>query len=324
MAQKIRWGILSTADIGRNRVIPAIRGSSNGQVYAVASRNLERAESFAAELNIPKAYGRYEDLIADPEVDAIYNPLPNHMHGEWSIRCAEADKPVLCEKPFAIDAAEAQAMVDVFAGRGILLAEAFMYRFHPRTQRVKEMVDAGAVGEVHFIRATFGFSIGSEDDIRLKKEMAGGALMDVGCYCINVIRLMTGEEPERVSAVARFGAKSGVDERLAGVLDFPSGVLGHFECSLRTHFDNSYEIRGTDGCIVVEEAFIPHKTSETVIRHWSGDEYEEITIPPVDQYRLMVEDFADALLNRRSPRFPPQDAVHNMQVIDRLFASARQ
>jgi xylose dehydrogenase (NAD/NADP) len=324
MADKIRWGVISTANIGKWRVIPAIQASRNGEVRAVASRTLEKATAFAEELSIPKAYGSYEELIADPDIDAIYNPLPNHLHAEWSIRCAEAGKPTLCEKPLAVDATQAQTLVDAFDPRGVLFAEAFMYRFHPRTQRVRQMVAGGAVGEVRLMRASFSFRVRSEDNIRLRKDMAGGALMDVGCYCVNVMRFMTGEEPGRVSAIARFGPVTGVDEWLVGALSFPSGALGHFDCGLRAHRAEGYEIRGTEGSIVVEKSFVVERDAESTIQYWHGDEYEEITIPPVDQYQLMVEDFADALKEGRAPAFPPQDAVRNMAVIDRLLASARQ
>lgn len=326
MNEQIRWGVLSTANIGRRRVIPAMQRSRNGRVVAVASRSIEKARAFADELGIPTAYGSYEDLLADPNVDAIYNPLPNSLHAAWSIRCAEAGKPTLCEKPLASNAAEAQTMVDAFAARGLLLAEAFMYRFHPQTQRVKEMVESGAVGDLKVVSATFSFFMDDErarTDVRLSRELAGGSLMDVGCYCLNVMRLMTGQEPEDARA---FGLDwpSGVDETLSGVLRFPSGVLGHFDSSLRAQFKHSYEIRGTAGRIVVEQGFVMPPDAPTVIRHWRGDRYEEIEVPPANSYTLMAEDFADALLNNRPPRFSPEDSVRNMAVIDRLLASARE
>jgi xylose dehydrogenase (NAD/NADP) len=324
MPDKIRWGVISTARIGRRHVIPAIQASRNGEVRAVASRTLDKAKAFAEELNIAHAYGSYEELIADPDIDAIYNPLPNHLHAEWSLRCAEAGRPTLCEKPLAADAAEAQTMVDAFAARGVLFAEAFMYRFHPRAQRVREMVAEGAVGEVQLMQASFSFRVRSEDNIRLRKDMAGGALMDVGCYCVNVMRFVTGEEPERVRAAARFGPTTGVDEWLVGALSFPSGALGHFDCGLRAHRAESYEIRGSEGSIVVEDAFVVDPDTEAIIQYWHESGHEEITLPPVDQYQLMVEDFADALMEGRPPAFPPQDAVRNMAVIDRLLTSARQ
>lgn len=321
MTNKVRWGILSTANIGRKRVIPAIQQSKNGFVHAVASRSAAKAETFARDLAIPRAYGSYQALIDSPEVDAIYIPTPNSEHAEWSIRCAEAGKPTLCEKPLARDAAEAQQMVDAFAKHNVLFAEAFMYRFHPQTQHVKALLEDGAVGEIMSIHAAFTFAIQSEANIRLSRDLAGGGLMDVGCYCVNVMRLMTGEEPQTALAVARMGAESGVDECLAGVLKFPSGIIGHFDCGLRSHRTHTYEIRGTHGRIVVEEGFVMEPDSAPVIRHWRGDDYTEIKIAPANHYTLMAEDFADALINQRPPRFLPQDAANNMRVIDRLLNS---
>ncbi|MFC1959585.1 Gfo/Idh/MocA family protein [Chloroflexota bacterium] len=322
MAEPIRWGIISTANIGKNKVIPGIERSYNGVVAAVASRNLESAQAFASELGIPKAYGSYEELIADPDIDAIYNPLPNSLHAEWSIKCAEAGKPSLCEKPLASDAAEAQTIVDAFAQRNVLFAEAFMYRFHPRTEQVKELVNSGAVGDITAIQATFSFDIGGRDgDIRLNKSLAGGALMDIGCYCVNAMRLMTGEEPETVKALAQIGEKSGVDETLVGVMEFPSGAMGHFDCSFRAPFTSTYEIRGSKGRIYVDPAFVPNHTDETTIHYWNDEGHKEIVLPPFDQYQLMAENFASAILTHHEPRFHPQDAVQNMVVIDKLYAS---
>ncbi|MBI5930758.1 MAG: Gfo/Idh/MocA family oxidoreductase [Chloroflexi bacterium] len=324
MANQIRWGVISTANIGKGRVIPAIQKSSNGRVMAIASRHLEKAQAVAGELNIPTAYGSYEALLNDPNIDAIYNPLPNSEHAEWSIRCAEAGKPTLCEKPLARNAAEAQQMVDAFAQKGVPFAEAFMYRFHPQTDKVRELLAEGRIGDVHLLNASFTFSLNREDNIRLNKDLAGGALMDVGCYCVNVIRLLTGEEPVGVQGFAKFGEKSGVDESLIGLLQFPSGVLGHFDCGLRSHRVHIYEIRGSAGRILVEEAFTMRPSNEYTIKLWQGDQYQEIKNPAVDHHQLMAEDFADALLNNRPPRFPAQDAVENMRVVDQLLATARQ
>lgn len=317
----IRWGILSTANIGKHRVIPAIQASANGRVTAVASRSLEKARAFADELGIPTAYGSYEELIAAPDVDAIYIPVPNSEHAAWAIRCAEAGKPTLCEKPLARNAAEAQRMVDAFAQRGVLFAEAFMYRFHPQTQRVKQLLDDGAVGDVRVVSASFTFSVREESDIRLSRPLAGGSLMDVGCYCINVMRFLLGSEPDEVHALARVGAQSGVDETFSGVLAFPGGALGHFDSSLRTQFTHTYEVRGSRGRILVDQAFVMPQDAETVIRWWHDEQYEEIRIAPANSYTLMAEDFAGALLEGRPPRFAPQDAVANMRVIDLLNAA---
>ena len=322
MSAKVRWGILSTANIGR-RVIPAIQASRNGVVAAVASRTLEGAQAFAAEMDIPRALGSYEALLAEGGIDAIYVPLPNSMHAEWSVKCAGAGIPTLCEKPFAKDAFEAQSIVDAFERRGVLLAEAFMYRFHPQHAKVKEIVAAGGIGDLQLINSSFTFPISGEGNIRLSKRLAGGALMDVGCYCINLMRFMTGEEPTRVTASARIGKSTGVDELLAGTLDFPSGVIGHFETGLRAYRQHSYTLKGSAGMITVPTSFVPHKTADTVVRHWQGDDYNEHQIPAIDHYQLMVEDFADALLEGRPPRFAPADAVSNMVVVDALLAEAR-
>ena len=320
--EKIRWGIISTANIGKKRVIPAIQASSNGEVLAISSRNQQSALAAAEQMNIPRAYGSYEELLADPDIDAIYNPLPNHLHAEWSIRAAQAGKPTLCEKPFASDAAEAQHMVSTFAALDVPLAEAFMYRFHPQTVRVKQMIDEGAVGNMQIMLASFTFFMQREDDIRLKPEMSGGSLMDVGFYCVNVMRLMTGEEPEHVSGNALIGP-TGVDLNFVGTLKFPSGVLGHFDCGFQTAYEHSYEIRGDAGRILVERGFVSAPNEQMVIRYWnSNDEYEEITIPAANHYTLMVEDFAEAILEGRPPRYPAEDGVRTMQVIDALYRSA--
>jgi len=320
MTDKIRWGIMSTANIGRKKVIPAIHASNNGEVRAVASRSLESAKAFADELDIPEAYGSYEEIINESDIDAIYIPLPNNMHAEWSIKCAEAGKPTLCEKPFASDAPEAQTIVDAFEKHDVLLAEAFMYRFHPQHAKVKEIIADGGIGDLMSITSSFTFRLTNEENIRLSKELAGGSLMDVGCYCINLMRFMTGEEPESVTANALIGDTTGVDEVLAGTLKFPSGVIGHFDSGLRSHRENSYTLKGTLGKIVVPVSFVPDSTEDTLIQHWHGDEYTEHTIDAIDQYQLMVEDFADALINSRPPRFMPSDAVRNMEVIDKMLA----
>jgi D-xylose 1-dehydrogenase (NADP+, D-xylono-1,5-lactone-forming) len=325
MPEKVRWGVISTANIGTKRVIPAIQASRNGEVVAIASRDRDRAQAAAQQLGIPRAYGSYEELIADPEVDAIYNPLPNSMHAEWSIQCAEAGKPTLCEKPFARDAPEAQLMVNAFVERNVLFAEAFMYRFHPQTQKVKALVDAGAIGKINVMNASFDFALGpgSEANIRLSKELVGGGLMDVGCYCINIMRLLIGEEPHAGHAFAQIGAQTRVDETLAAVLEFPSGAVGHFDCSLRSGKAHTYDVRGTQGRIQVAKGFVMDPDREMVIEHWQPGAYSRITIPPANSYTLMAEDFADALLNNRPPRYAPQDGVDNMQVIDMLVDTLR-
>lgn len=322
MADKIRWGIISTANIGRRALVPALHNARNGELVAVASRNLDKARAFADELNIPRAYGSYEELLADPEIDAIYNPLPNDQHATWSIQAAAAGKHVLCEKPLTSDAAEAEAMLKSFDAHGVLLAEAFMYRFHPRTRAVREMVQSGAVGTIQQMSAAFTFRLRSEENIRLEGEMAGGSIMDVGCYAVGVMRFVTGEEPVAVNAYAHYNSR-GADELAVGTLVFPSGALGHFDCGVRAQGAQWYEIRGSEGRILVEDAFVAPKDKPVRIRYWHGDDYEEISFDAVDQYQLMAEDFADAILNNRAPLYPPDDALRAMELMDKLRASAQ-
>ena len=326
--EKIRWGILSTANIATWRVIPAIHKSQNGEAVAVASRSDERASAYAKQLGIPKSYGNYEALIDDPNIDAIYIPLPNGLHSEWSIRCAEAGKPTLCEKPLGSSAEDAQKMVDTFRGRGVPLAEAFMYRFHPRTERVKDIVSRGAVGEMHLIDAYFSFKIRRTNDVRLQPQMAGGSLRDLGSYCVNVMRLMTGEEPDHVQAIGHFGSNSGVEEWAVGSLRFPSGVLGSFGCGMRSYRTHGYHICGSEGTIFVHDGFGPEndQVTEILVKRDTGKLREtlRIEIPATDQYQLMVEDFADSLLNDRPPRYAPEDAVANLKVLDRMQKSIRE
>jgi D-xylose 1-dehydrogenase (NADP+, D-xylono-1,5-lactone-forming) len=317
MPDRIRWGILSTARIAYNRILPAMSSATNSVVAGVASRSLETAQAFAQKYGVPRAFGSYEEMLASPDIDAIYIPLPNSLHAEWSIKCAEAGKPTLCEKPLASNAAEAQIMVDAFAAHGVLFAEAFMWRFHPRHQRVLAMLRDGAIGDLHMLSAAFCFALGDDQNIRLKADLAGGALMDVGCYCVNTMRLMSGEEPSRGYSLAKNGAE--VDETLTGILEFPSGALGHFDCGMRTHRAHWYELRGSRGRILVEDAYVPNADETTYIRWWQGERYEVIEIPPSNQYTIMLEDFADALIQGRSPRFPAQDGVDNMRVIDMLY-----
>lgn len=324
---KIRWGVIGTANIATFRVIPAIQKSHNGEVVAVASRDAERARDYAEQHGIAQSYGSYAALLEDPSIDAIYIPLPNKLHAEWSIQCAEAGKPTLCEKPLGSTAEEVQRMVDVFRERGVPLAEAFMYRFHPRTERVKDILSRGAVGEMHLIDAVFSFKIRRLNDVRLQPQLAGGALRDLGVYCVNLMRLMTGEEPGRVHAIGHFGADSGVEEWAVGSLQFPSGVLGSFSCGMRSYRTHGYLIRGSEGTIIVQDGFGPEhdQATEIVLYRDTGNLREtlRIEIPATDQFQRMVEDFADALLNDRSPRYPAEDAVANMKVLDRMQASMR-
>ena len=226
---KVRWGILSTARHGAISWIPALKQTKRGELVAVASRHEDRAREFAAEHGIPKAYGSYEAMLADPEIDAIYIPLPNHLHKEWTIRAAEAGKHVMCEKPLGLDAAEAEVMVAAARQAGIIFAETFQWRHHPQGQTARDLVRAGRIGTLRLIEAGFSFMLNRPDDVRWNPDMGGGALYDVGCYPISLARYITGQEPAAVTAQAHWG-KSGVDDSVVATLEFPGDVLAVINC----------------------------------------------------------------------------------------------
>src|SRR5690606_22236681 len=255
--KKVRFGVLSTAKIARNTLIPAMERAHNAQVVAVASES-GKAKEFAQELGIPKHYESYIDLLNDPEIDAVYIPLPNHLHKKWAIEAAKHGKHVLCEKPAALTAEDVEEIAAVFNEQNVIFMEAFMYQFHPQHQRVKEIIADGEIGDVKLIRSTFSFSLDLQsDNIRLKKEIGGGVLYDVGCYCIHASRLITGEEPVEVKATASIHPTHDVDITAAGTLKFASGVIANFDCSFEQPFKEHYEVVGTKGSIFVKHAFRP-------------------------------------------------------------------
>ncbi len=319
----IRWGVLGAARVARRRVIPAIQASTNGRVQAIASRDPARAQALAAELDIPVAHGDYAALLADPAIDAVYLPLPNSEHHHWSLAAAAAGKHVLCEKPLALNAAEAEAMVAMAVQSGVVLAEAFAYRFHPRIATLLRLLQAGDLGEIHLIRFCFAFGSLAAENIRLDPTLGGGALLDVGCYGVNLARLIAGREPEVVTALARYGNASGVDETFAGVLRFANGMLASFEVSLTSQFGISLEIIGSSGRIVAPDGVRVEPSQATELQVYRGDTQDVIRFEPADPYRLMVEDFADAVRLEQPVRFGPADAVANMRVLDALQTAAR-
>jgi predicted dehydrogenase len=318
---RVRWGVISTANIGRTAVNPAIQASSNGELVAVASRDPERARSFAEAHAIPRHYGSYQALLDDSDIDAVYNPLPNSLHLEWTVRAAEAGKHVLCEKPLAVDERECREMAAAEAN-DVKLLEAFMYRFHPRTDRVVEMVRRGVIGELRTIRSAFTFRLTRPDNIRLDPELGGGSLMDVGCYCVNVSRTLTGTEPVKVQATAQWAA-SGVDEQLVGTLLFPDGVTAHFDCALTMERCESYEVAGTDGYLTVPASFLPGTGDSQILEHRSRGEVVQHTVAGADQYQRMVEHFGGAVLRGRPLRYSADEAAQNMRAIEGLYRSAR-
>ena len=319
--EHVRWGVISTANIGAS-VIPAIQSSNNGEMVAVASRDFDKASQYASQFGIPRAYGSYEELLEAEDIDAVYIPLPNNLHLEWSVRAAEAKKHILCEKPLGLNEHECQEMEAAAQVNGVKLMEAFMYRFHPRTQRVLELCESGALGDMRAIHSTFTFRLDRPSDIRWQPDLGGGALMDVGCYCVNISRTACGSVPVAVQAFTRWAA-SGVDEQLAGTIRFANGVIAQFDCSLAVQRRDHVSIAGSQAWLDVEDAFAPGE-KETRI-HLAKDRSNETveTVPGTDQYRWMVEHFADCVLHDLPLKYPPADAAANMQVIDALYRSAR-
>src|SRR4051812_31718017 len=318
---KIRWGVLSTAKIGREKVIPATQLSETGVVAAIASRDLPRAEAAAEQLGIEKAYGSYEELLADPNIDAIYNPLPNHLHVPLSKRAMEAGKHVLCEKPIALTAVEAQEFAEFARGRSERVMEAFMYRFHPQWQTARAMIGGGRIGELRTIHTDFSYFNNDPQNIRNQVEMGGGALMDIGCYAISLSRFIFDAEPARVMGEIHRDLDSQVDCLTSGILEFETGTAT-FTCGTQHVPYQRVNIFGTIGRIEIEIPF--NAPPDRACRMWlqRGDKTEEIVLDVCNQYTLQADVFGRAVLDGHAVPTPLEDAVANMRVIDRIFASA--
>jgi predicted dehydrogenase len=323
---ELRWGVLSTAKIAREKVIPGIGEAERCRVVALASRDTERGRKIADLLEIPKAYGSYESLLADPDVDAVYVPLPNHLHAEWTIRAANAGKHVLCEKPLAMNASEAQRMVDACSAADVLLMEAFMYRLHPSWEAVRQIVASGRIGRLRAVQSWFSYFNDDRGNIRNILESGGGALLDIGCYPVNVSRMLFGGEPRRVEASVLRDPETGVDVLTTGVLEFADGVAS-FGCSTRAEPDQRVHVYGTEGRISIAIPFnIPPDRPTQVHVTAGGDPpvapaTEVLGFEPADQYRIQAERFARSALDGEAVPIPPEDAVANMRVIDRIFAA---
>jgi predicted dehydrogenase len=320
----LRWGILSTADIARTKVIPGIQRAERCQVVAIASRDAARAQSVAAEMRIRRAHGSYEELLADPEVDAVYIPLPNHLHAEWTIRAVRAGKHVLCEKPLALTSDDAQRMIAAAEASGVLLMEAFMYRLHPSWTAVCDLVASGRIGHLLAVQSWFSYFNDDAANIRNIREAGGGALFDIGCYSVNLSRLLFAGEPQRVLASIFRDPETGVDVLTSGVLEFAQGVAT-FTCSTRAEDDQRVHIYGTAGRIAIEIPFnIPPDRPTNVFVTSGGDppvnpSTEHLTFAIADPYAVEATRFAAAVLDGSPIPVPPADAVANLRVIERLF-----
>ncbi len=322
----VRWGILSTAGIATGKVIAGMQRAARCEVVAIASRDADRAMSAATALGIPRSYGSYEALLADPDIDAVYIPLPNNLHPEWTKRAAVAGKHVLCEKPLAMTSAEAREMVAVCRDAGVLLMEAFMYRLHPSWVAARDLVASGRIGRLVAVDSFFSYFNDDPANIRNRRETGGGALYDIGCYSVNLSRMLFGAEPTAVRAAITRDPSSGVDTLTSGILQFESGVAT-FTCSTRMEPDQRVDIYGTNGRIRIHIPFnIPPDRPTRLSIYAGGDPpvnpgVEEVEFPAKDPYAAEAEGFAAAVLDGAPVPTPPEDAIANLEVIEALFAA---
>lgn len=315
----LNWGILGTARINRS-LIPPLRLSFRNQLLAVASRDAEKAAAYAAERDIPKSYGSYEALLADDDIDVVYIPLPNKLHATWAIKAAQAGKHVLCEKPLALTVEEVDQMQRAAADAGTILMEAFMYRFHNRTLRVKAMVDEGLIGELHHIKGGFTFALNREGDVRWDNALGGGSLWDVGCYPLNFARFITGAEPEKVFG-HQVSGPSGVDVSFDAHLQFPGDITAQFDAGFRTQFRMFAEVSGSTGSIYLPMAFKPGLRS--YIHLTRGNSTERMAIDGNMLYLDEVEEMASSVLEKRQPSLSLGESRGNIAAIQALYTSAK-
>jgi D-xylose 1-dehydrogenase (NADP+, D-xylono-1,5-lactone-forming) len=313
----MRWGILSTARIAR-RVVAGAKAAHDVELVAIASRDAARARAYGFENGIPRTYGSYEALLADPEIDAIYNPLPNALHVEWSLKALAAGKHVLCEKPLARDPADVERLFDAAERADRLLMEGFMWRFHPQTEELERLVGGGAVGELRVVRAAFGFNLPDLANVRWDGALQGGALMDVGCYCVNALRLLAGE-PERVSA-ERVEGGAGVDARFAGVLRFAGDVIGSFDCGMDIARRHTIEVVGSEATLVVPSPWQAPEPEIVITRE--GEVVERLTPGAVDPYAQELEEFSAAAGSGTEPRLGRADALGQARTLSALVRAA--
>jgi predicted dehydrogenase len=320
----VRWGVLSTAKIGIEKVIPATAAAARCEVVAIASRDLGRAQAAASGLGIARAFGSYEELLADPDVDAVYNPLPNHLHADLTIAAAVAGKHVLCEKPLATTAADAELMIQACEAEGVLLMEAFMYRLHPTWEAVRELLASGRIGELRVVQSWFSYFNDDPNDIRNIVDAGGGALYDIGCYCVNLSRMLFGAEPTRIQGSVTRDPAMGIDTLTSGILGFDFG-MATFTCGIRAEPDQRAHVYGTNGRISLEIPFnIPPDRPTRVFVTAGGDppvrpDTQVLTLEPANEYTIQAERFAAAVLDRTPVPIPPSDAVGNLRVIEGLF-----
>jgi predicted dehydrogenase len=320
---RVRWGVLSTAKIGIEKVIPAMQAGEFTRIDAIASRDLEKASEAARQLGIPKAYGSYEELLSDPDIDAIYNPLPNHLHVPWSVKALEAGKHVLCEKPIGLSSAEGDFLLQAARSRPQLkVMEAFMYRHHPQWQRARHLIAEGKIGEKQTIQSFFSYYNTDPHNIRNQPEIGGGGLMDIGCYSISLSRFIFDREPERVFGLVEYDPQLKTDRLASGILDF-GGCTSTFTCSMQLAPYQRVNIFGTNGRVEIEIPF--NAPADRPCRMWlqCESEIEELVLDICNQYTIQGDLFSRAILEGTAAPTPLEDAVANMKVIEALLKSSR-
>lgn len=320
----LQWGIISTAKIGQTQVIPAIQRSNNGEVAAIASSSGQAAE-VAETLSIPKVYESYEELLSDSAIDAVYIPLPNHLHKLWVMEAAKSGKHVLCEKPAALTADDTQEMVTVCQEQGVTFMEAFMYQFHSQHERVRKIIASGEIGEVKLIKGSFSFYLEDRtDNIRADAKKGGGSLYDIGCYPIHAIRHILSTEPLSVQAYGEIDTERGIDLSVFAHMKMANGVNAMFDCSFDMSNRNEYEVIGSKGVIRVPRAYRPDVVNEgegMIIVEAGGDSRTELIKD--DQYKNQIEHFANAIFDGQEPFYPGEQSVRNMKVIDACYESLK-
>jgi predicted dehydrogenase len=324
--QKVKWGVLGAASIAVRKVIPGMQKGAWSEVAAIASRDLNKAKAAAAGLKIEKAYGSYEELLSDPEIEAVYNPLPNHLHVPWSIKAAEARKHVLCEKPIALNAAEARTLLAVRESTGVKIGEAFMVKTHPQWLRTRELIREGRIGELRAIVGVFSYFNRNPDNVRHKPEWGGGGLLDIGCYPITTSRFMFGAEPLRVSGVVERDQDFGTDRLASAILEFGGGQ-SIFTCGTQIVPYQRMQFLGTEGRIEIEIPFNAPIDQPTRIfiddgSDLAGGGIRAETIPACDQYTIQGDVFSRAIRENTEVPVPLEDAIANMSAIDAIFRSA--
>ncbi|MGX6444486.1 Gfo/Idh/MocA family protein [Neobacillus sp. K501] len=315
--RKVSWGVLSTAAIGQTQVIPSILRSDNAELVGIASRG-PKAKEVADKFAIPNHYDSYEKLLKDPEIEAVYIPLPNHLHKDWVIEAAKHGKHVLVEKPAALTVEETEEMIKACQDNNVKFMEAFMYQFHPQHKRVQEIIVAGEIGEIKFMRASFSFFLKDRKiNIRMNKEMGGGSIYDVGCYCIHAIRNLLGSEPITIEAFAEQDPETGIDLSAIVHMKLENGVNCVFDSSFDMSFRQEYEIVGTEGRIIVPNAFRPDVVGHEAVIH-IGNRTESVA---GDQYKLQIEHFSNTILKELVPCYSGKNTLQNMRVIDACYKS---